>query len=134
MIQKTNSSTLTFNLLFHLQEASPFQIPIAVNNIIGKECIFQLKLTARNIDDGQFTVMKVTESKAEAEVDPNTSDHERKSHPPSITTKHTKKRNAGTVDEVTKNTAGTSHHKNKSIKLSDENTCSKNETGTVSEE
>ncbi|KAK1367521.1 hypothetical protein POM88_033613 [Heracleum sosnowskyi] len=108
------------------EEASPYKIPIVVNNIIGKDCIFQLKLTAHSLDYGkeQFTITKVTELKSQEATDPKPFNHEENHQAASTSTETTRKRNAEESvdsDSLHKTNAGTITHKNKQRKLNDEN-------------
>lgn len=110
----------------YLQEASPFQIPIVVRNIIGKECTFQLKLTATDYEREQFTVTKVTTIKTEEAIDPKAFNNEENLHATSTSTETNKKRNTEETvesDSLDKTNAGTSTstRKKKLRKLSDEN-------------
>ncbi|KAK1369282.1 hypothetical protein POM88_035374 [Heracleum sosnowskyi] len=47
------------------EEASPMNIPTIINNMVGKKCSFQLRITDYNIGREEYTVMKLTQLKNE---------------------------------------------------------------------
>ena len=66
------------NIQLNTQDAALTDIPAAVQNIIGKVCIFQIKVTSYNITHGceEYTVARVSEdSPTTTEVDDTSADN-----------------------------------------------------------